>query len=44
MAAARRYLHAVDGRDQEIAKALSVLAAHGDAARLSETVSAKRAS
>lgn len=34
MAAARRYLHAVDGRDREIAKALSDLAAHGDAARL----------
>lgn len=34
MAAARRYLHAVDGRDREIAKALSNLAAHGDAARL----------
>jgi integrase len=34
MAAARRYLHAVDGRDQEIAKALSTLAAHGDVARL----------
>ncbi|TDB80904.1 hypothetical protein E1182_07320 [Micromonospora sp. KC721] len=34
MAAARRYLHAVDGRDQEIAKALSDLAADGDAARL----------
>jgi integrase len=34
MAAARRYLHAVDGRDREIAKALSELAAHGDAARL----------
>jgi integrase len=34
MAAARRYLHAVDGRDQEIAKALSDLARHGDASRL----------
>jgi integrase len=34
MAAARRYLHAVDGRDREIAKALSELAAHGDVARL----------
>lgn len=34
MAAARRYLHAVDGRDREIAKALSDLAAHGDIARL----------
>ncbi|MEV0806514.1 hypothetical protein [Micromonospora sp. NPDC050200] len=34
MAAARRYLHAVDGRGREIAKALSELAAHGDVARL----------
>jgi len=34
MAAARRYLHAVDGRDREIANALSELAAHGDVARL----------
>ncbi|MCM0673604.1 tyrosine-type recombinase/integrase [Micromonospora phytophila] len=34
MAAVRRYLHAVDGRDREIAKALSELAAHGDVARL----------
>jgi hypothetical protein len=34
MAAAKRYLHAVDGRDAEIALALSELAAHGDAARL----------
>jgi integrase len=34
MAAARRYLHAVDGRDREIANALSDLAAHGDVARL----------
>ncbi|WP_244933152.1 tyrosine-type recombinase/integrase [Micromonospora tulbaghiae] len=34
MAAASRYLHAVDGRDREIAKALSELAAHGDVARL----------
>ncbi|WP_425281212.1 tyrosine-type recombinase/integrase [Salinispora arenicola] len=37
MAAARRYLHAVDGRDQEIAKALSEPAAHGDVARLAKT-------
>ncbi len=36
IAAARRYLHAVDGRDREIARALSNLAAHGDAARLPE--------
>jgi integrase len=34
MVAARRYLHAVDGRDREIAKALSDLAVHGDGARL----------
>lgn len=34
MVAARRYLHAVDGRDREIAKSLSELAAHGDVARL----------
>lgn len=33
-AAANRYLHAVDGRDAEIAKALSELAASGDAASL----------
>jgi len=38
MAAARRYLHAVDGRDKEIAKALSELAAHGDAARLPQRI------
>jgi integrase len=38
MVAARRYLHAVDGRDREIAKALSALAAHGDAARLPRSV------
>lgn len=40
MAAARRYLHAVDGRYQEIAKALSVLASHGDVARLPKSVTA----
>ncbi|WP_025620032.1 hypothetical protein [Salinispora cortesiana] len=38
MAAARRYLHAVDACDQEIAKALTELAAHGDMARLSKTI------
>jgi integrase len=38
MAAARRYMHAVDGRDGEIAKALSRLAAHGDAARLPKRI------
>jgi integrase len=35
-AAARRYLHTVEGRDHEIAKALSRLAEHGNAARLPE--------
>ena len=34
MAAARRYLHTVEGRDREIARALSDLAAHGDTGRL----------
>jgi integrase len=34
MVAARRYLHTVEGRDAEIAKALSELARHDDAARL----------
>lgn len=38
MVAAKRYLHAVDGGDAEIAKALSDLAAHGDAARLRKTI------
>src|SRR6202167_3646950 len=37
-AAANRYLHAVDGRDAEIASALSDLAAHGDAARLPKSI------
>jgi integrase len=32
--AARRYLHTVDGRDGEIAKALSEVAKHGDPAKL----------
>ena len=36
--AARRYLHTVDGRDHEIAAALSRLAEHGDAAKLPPTV------
>jgi integrase len=40
-AAAYRYLHAVDGRDAEVAAALSDLAAHGDAARLPKTIVAK---
>src|SRR5262249_21275910 len=31
MVAARRYLHTVEGRDQEIARALSKLALHGNA-------------
>lgn len=38
MAAARRYMHAVDGRDHEIAQALSRLASHGDAARLPDRI------
>ncbi|GAA2388128.1 putative prophage phiRv2 integrase [Catellatospora methionotrophica] len=38
MVAAKRYLHAVEGRDAEIAKALSDLAAHGDIARLPKRV------
>jgi integrase len=37
-AAAQRYLHAMEGRDREIADALSVLAAHGNAARLPGTI------
>lgn len=37
-AAAYRYLHAVDGRDAEIAAALSELAAHGDASRLPKSI------
>lgn len=36
--AARRYLHTVEGRDQEIAAALSRLAEHGDAAKLPRTI------
>ena len=39
--AAYRYLHAVDGRDAEIASALSELAAHGNAARLPRTIVVK---
>jgi integrase len=38
VAAARRYMHAVDGRDREIAQALSTLAGHGDAARLPKRI------
>ena len=37
-AAANRYLHAVDGRDAEVASALSELAAHGDAAKLPKSI------
>jgi integrase len=40
-AAANRYLHAVDGRDAEVAAALSDLAAHGDAARLPKSIVVK---
>jgi integrase len=38
VAAARRYMHAVDGRDREIAQALSTLAGHGDVARLPKRI------
>lgn len=37
-AAANRYLHAVAGRDHEVAAALSDLAAHGDAAKLPRSI------
>jgi integrase len=37
-AASYRYLHAVDGRDAEIASALSELASHGDAAKLPRSI------
>ncbi|HEY1818926.1 MAG TPA: site-specific integrase [Trebonia sp.] len=40
-AAAQRYLHAVDGRDAEIASALSDLASHGNAARLPKSIVVK---
>lgn len=40
-AAANRYLHTVDGRDAEIASALSALAAHGDPARLPKSIVVK---
>ncbi len=36
--AANRYLHAVEGRDAEIASALSELAAHGNAAKLPRSI------
>jgi integrase len=37
-AAANRYLHAVAGRDREVAAALSELAEHGDAAKLPRSI------
>ena len=37
-AAASRYLHAVAGRDREVASALSDLAKHGDAAKLPKSI------
>jgi hypothetical protein len=40
-AASYRYLHAVDGRDAEIATALSALAKHGNAAKLPRTIVVK---
>jgi integrase len=36
--AANRYLHTVDGRDTQIAEALSELAEHGGAARLPKSI------
>jgi hypothetical protein len=39
--AAQRYLHAVEGRDAEIASALSDLAAHGSAERLPKSIVVK---
>lgn len=40
-AASYRYLHPVEGRDAEIAAALSALAAHGDAAKLPRSIVVK---
>ena len=40
-AASLRYLHAVEGRDKEVAEQLSKLAAHGDAAKLPKTIIVK---
>jgi integrase len=40
-AAANRYLHVVDGRDAEVAAALSQLAEHGNAARLPKSIVVK---
>jgi hypothetical protein len=41
LAVSNRYLHAVEGRDAEIAAALSVLATNGDAAKLPKTIVVK---
>jgi len=40
-AAAMRYLHTVNGRDEAIAEALSAIAEYGDAARLPKSVTVK---
>jgi len=40
-AASYRYLHAVDGRDAQIAAALSDLAEHGDASLLPKSIVVK---
>jgi hypothetical protein len=40
-AAGDRYLHAVDGRDAEIAAALSELASNGSAVRLPRSIAVK---
>jgi hypothetical protein len=36
-----RYLHTVGGRDEAIAEALAVLAAHGDAAKLPRSLTTR---
>jgi integrase len=41
-ATATRYLHAVEGRDAEIAQALSDLAEHGDAAKLPRSITTRK--
>ena len=40
-AAAQRYVHAIEGRDQEVARALSDIAANGAAAKLPRTIKIK---
>jgi integrase len=40
--AAQRYIHAVEGRDEDVARALSEIAANGHAARLPRSIKVKR--